>query len=230
MASPLVTHLCYFSCCAPFLVVSFTHLLHTARTLIEIFDGDLFRHECFLAIRAFHTGRLSLIVHPPTSAMAAQDSDLPITSPSSVLTTPTQPFGIPSQACTMRCKITEGLKLPALWPANANAWFAQAEGQFALSGIVQEKTHYWYIVTAPDNSSVLICPILHRPDQNCNRTLKTLLLLIFGLATDQHTCHLLAIADLRDCSLPRSWTICCACMVMKNPASSSLSDSNAPSQ
>jgi hypothetical protein len=40
------------------------------------------------------------------------------------------------------------LKLPDLWTDNVEAWFAQAESQFALRDITRETTKYHYVVSA----------------------------------------------------------------------------------
>jgi len=45
------------------------------------------------------------------------------------------------------------LKLPDLWTDNVEAWFAQAESQFALRNITVEATKYHYVVAALDAST-----------------------------------------------------------------------------
>ncbi|KAJ8372904.1 hypothetical protein AAFF_G00275540 [Aldrovandia affinis] len=44
------------------------------------------------------------------------------------------------------------LKLPEFWQEHA-VWFAQAEAQFALRGITQEDTKYFYVVAALNSST-----------------------------------------------------------------------------
>ncbi|KAJ8371596.1 hypothetical protein AAFF_G00306820 [Aldrovandia affinis] len=45
------------------------------------------------------------------------------------------------------------LKLPEFWQEHAAVWFAQAEAQFALRGITQEDTKYYYVVAALNSST-----------------------------------------------------------------------------
>ena len=45
------------------------------------------------------------------------------------------------------------VKLPEWWPESAALWFSQAEAQFALKGIVYQKTKFFYIISALDNAT-----------------------------------------------------------------------------
>jgi hypothetical protein len=49
------------------------------------------------------------------------------------------------------------VRLPAFWPSNPAAWFANADGQFALRGIADERVKYYNALTAlPENTVNLI--------------------------------------------------------------------------
>ena len=39
------------------------------------------------------------------------------------------------------------VKLPPFWPDKAVLWFAQAEAQFLLRGITQDKTKFAHVIT-----------------------------------------------------------------------------------
>ena len=45
------------------------------------------------------------------------------------------------------------IKLPTFWTESPLAWFAQAEAQFAIRGIVNDDTKYYHVVSALDNST-----------------------------------------------------------------------------
>ena len=45
------------------------------------------------------------------------------------------------------------LKLPQFWATEPQRWFAQAEAQFALWGIVSDNTKYYYILSALDQTT-----------------------------------------------------------------------------
>jgi hypothetical protein len=44
-----------------------------------------------------------------------------------------------------------GIRVPPFWPEKPAMWFAQLEGQFALSNITQDKTKYYYVISQLDN-------------------------------------------------------------------------------
>jgi hypothetical protein len=45
-----------------------------------------------------------------------------------------------------------GVWVPPFWPEKPAVWFAQLEGQFALSGITQDETKFYYIISHLDNT------------------------------------------------------------------------------
>ena len=75
------------------------------------------------------------------------------------------------------------LKLPALWTDNIDAWFSQAEAQFALRGIKEDSTKFYYVVAALDSSTAkrVNATICNPPATDKYSTLKKLLLQKFGL-------------------------------------------------
>jgi hypothetical protein len=44
-----------------------------------------------------------------------------------------------------------GIRVPLFWPKKPAMWFAQLEGQFALSNITQDVTKFYYVISQLDN-------------------------------------------------------------------------------
>lgn len=44
-----------------------------------------------------------------------------------------------------------GIRVPPFWPEEPEVWFAQIEGQFAISGITSDATKFNYIISQMDN-------------------------------------------------------------------------------
>ncbi|KAJ8386886.1 hypothetical protein AAFF_G00164830 [Aldrovandia affinis] len=70
------------------------------------------------------------------------------------------------------------LKLPEFWQEHAAVWFAQAEAQFALRGITQEDTKYFYVVAALNSSTAsrVLSLLQDPPEDDKYLALKQLLL------------------------------------------------------
>ncbi|KAJ8409400.1 hypothetical protein AAFF_G00228010 [Aldrovandia affinis] len=75
------------------------------------------------------------------------------------------------------------LKLPEFWQEHAAVWFAQAEAQFALRGITQEDTKYFYVVAALNSSTAsrVLSLLQDPPEADKYLALKQLLLETFEL-------------------------------------------------
>jgi len=44
-----------------------------------------------------------------------------------------------------------GIRVPPFWPEKRAVWFAQLEGQFALSDITQVSTKFYYVISQLEN-------------------------------------------------------------------------------
>jgi uncharacterized membrane protein YgcG len=57
------------------------------------------------------------------------------------------------------------VKLPPFWPSNPAAWFANADGQFALRNITDQRTRYYNVLTAlPESTVNLIADLVESED------------------------------------------------------------------
>ena len=92
------------------------------------------------------------------------------------------------------------LKLPEFWEQNANAWFAQAEAQFALREITADATKYYYVVAALSNSTAgrVVSLIENPPAANKYDALKAHLKETFGLSESERARQLLSLPGLGD--------------------------------
>lgn len=92
------------------------------------------------------------------------------------------------------------LKLPEFWEQNANAWFAQAEAQFALRDITVDSTRYYYVVAALSNSTAgrVVSLLENPPAENKYETLKAHLKETFGLSESERARQLLSLPGLGD--------------------------------
>ncbi len=92
------------------------------------------------------------------------------------------------------------LKLPAFWTSQPEIWFAQAEAQFNLRGIVADNTKYYYLVAALDQSTASrLIDILEQPPQDDKYgKLKARLIATFGLSDQERALRLLHFRELGD--------------------------------
>ncbi|KAJ8362443.1 hypothetical protein AAFF_G00373950 [Aldrovandia affinis] len=95
------------------------------------------------------------------------------------------------------------LKLPEFWQEHAAVWFAQAEAQFALRGITQEDTKYFYVVAALNSSTAsrVLSLLQDPPEADKYLALKQLLLETFELSEPERARKLLTLPGLGD-SIP----------------------------
>lgn len=57
-----------------------------------------------------------------------------------------------------------GVRVPPFWPEEPEVWFAQVEGQFAISGITNDATKFNYVIAQLDNNaSVEVKDIIINP-------------------------------------------------------------------
>ncbi|KAJ8377226.1 hypothetical protein AAFF_G00264540 [Aldrovandia affinis] len=87
------------------------------------------------------------------------------------------------------------LKLPEFWQEHAAVWFTQAEAQFALRGITQEDTKYFYVVAALNSSTAsrVLSLLQDPPEDDKYLALKQLLLETFELSEPERARKLLTL-------------------------------------
>ena len=92
------------------------------------------------------------------------------------------------------------VKLPEWWPESAALWFSQAEAQFALKGIVDQKTKFFYVISALDNATASrIEDIISHPPAACPYdALKDRLIGCFALSDYQRLERLFSPRGLGD--------------------------------
>lgn len=68
-----------------------------------------------------------------------------------------------------------GVKVPPFWPDRPALWFAQLEGQFALSGITTDTTKFYYATSQLEHQyAIEVADLIeHPPKDNKYQTLKT---------------------------------------------------------
>ncbi|XP_061888044.1 transmembrane protein 132C-like [Entelurus aequoreus] len=75
---------------------------------------------------------------------------------------------------SVECRSTDELviKLPEFWETSATAWFAQAEAQFALRGITEDDTKFYYVVSSLGSATAtkVVNALTHPPERNKNLT------------------------------------------------------------
>lgn len=96
--------------------------------------------------------------------------------------------------------LTVAIKLPTFWPSNPQAWFAQAEAQFEIKGIVTDSTKYYYIVSALDSDTATrALSILKSPPQNNKyQAIKDFLISAFDLSESERAAALFSLNGLGD--------------------------------
>ena len=93
------------------------------------------------------------------------------------------------------------VKLPELWQSKVRSWFAQAEAQFATSGIRTSLTKYYYVIKALPESSIERIPELLVPSaDDPYSVLKNPLMELYNLSDYKRAELLMA--------LPRSMVTC----------------------
>ena len=92
------------------------------------------------------------------------------------------------------------LKLPQFWPADPDLWFAQAEAEFTLRNITDEKTKYSYLVAAlPQETARRVRDVLKTPPAEDRYVkLKRRLEVTFLLSEADRANRLLEIGEIGD--------------------------------
>lgn len=92
------------------------------------------------------------------------------------------------------------VKLPEFWKSDPAMWFAQAEAQFALAGVVRDETKYYYIISKIDQS--VICHVAdliqNPPADNKYKAVKDRLISRFEISAQGKLECLLNACDLGD--------------------------------
>ena len=93
-------------------------------------------------------------------------------------------------------------RLPPFWPANAKAWFLQAEAQFTLRGITQDVTKHVHVIASLDErTAAKVADLLaasSAADDNKYAHLKQRLLERFQLSEQERARRLLELRGLGD--------------------------------
>jgi len=92
------------------------------------------------------------------------------------------------------------LKLPTFWQGQPEAWFAQAEAQFAIRKITEDETKYYYVVSTLDaQTATRALSILTGPPTSGKfDALKGHLLSAYGLSEEERATALFNLRGLGD--------------------------------
>ena len=92
------------------------------------------------------------------------------------------------------------LKLPIFLATRPDVWFQQAEAQFALRGVTEQDTMYYYLLTSLDPvvAERMANDIASIPGTDQYKHLKQKLLEVYGLTDDQKADKLLNLNGLGD--------------------------------
>ncbi|XP_055522869.1 uncharacterized protein LOC129717050 [Wyeomyia smithii] len=92
------------------------------------------------------------------------------------------------------------VKLPDFWRSDPAMWFAQAEAQFVLAGVVRDDTKYYHIISKVDQS--VICHITdlvqNPPAEDKYAKVKARLISRFEISAQGKLKELLNACDLGD--------------------------------
>lgn len=92
------------------------------------------------------------------------------------------------------------VKLPDFWKGDPTMWFAQAEAQFALAGVVQDETKYYHIISKMDQSIISHVSDLvqNPPKEEKYKKVKERLISRFEVSAQAKLEQLLNACDLGD--------------------------------
>jgi hypothetical protein len=92
------------------------------------------------------------------------------------------------------------VRLPQFCPERPDVWFSQAEAQFSLAGISNERTKFYHIISQLDHrytaevDNIITSP----PQQDPYTKLRTALLHRLSPSKEQSTCQLLTLETMGD--------------------------------
>ena len=92
------------------------------------------------------------------------------------------------------------IKLPTFWTSSPQAWFAQAEAQFAVRNITSQDTKYYYVVASLDTATANRClPIISSPPQDDKyNSIKNFLMSAFCKTEEERAMTLLNMTNIGD--------------------------------
>ena len=91
---------------------------------------------------------------PKPAAAAAATAAASTPPPSGSTAPPSTASTPPPSGSTAPPSVTAvSIKLPEWWPDSAALWFSQAEAQFAIKGVVDQRTKFFYVISALDNAT-----------------------------------------------------------------------------
>lgn len=93
-----------------------------------------------------------------------------------------------------------GVRIPPFWPEKPAIWFAQIEGQFAISRITEDTTKFYYVIAQLDNlyASEVEDIITSPPETNKYEKLKSELIKRLSVSRENNVKQLLMHEELGD--------------------------------
>ena len=101
-----------------------------------------------------------------------------------------RPEQLPDSTFCLNCI---GIRVPPFWPKKPAVWFAQLEGQFALSNITQDVKKFYYIISQLENkyAAEVEDVITNPPPTGRYDRIKAELIRRLSLSEEQRVCQLL---------------------------------------
>lgn len=93
-----------------------------------------------------------------------------------------------------------GVKVPPFWPEKPSLWFAQLDGQFALSNITSDTTKFYHVISVlePRYASEIEDIIINPPDANKYEALKQQLIARLSASRTEQLKQLMMKEELGD--------------------------------
>ena len=95
------------------------------------------------------------------------------------------------------------IRVPPFWAEKPAVWFAQLEGQFALSNITQDATNFYHVISQLDNkyAAEVVDVITNPPPTGRYDRIKAELIRCLSFSEEQRVCQLLMHEEKVDRSL-----------------------------